>query len=161
MIQISGLAHVPKREWWLGVAAFLLAPGVWAQAHITIPVLDDARVKTMTVCQLYAKRQSPPAGEIRLRARALMGPRDGAVFVDPHCPPRTAIGFRFADHLPPTSKAAQFDRALTGDVMDVSLRVFDAEVIGTYRAASETSPRGLFYVDHVDWFRKQPPPKSQ
>lgn len=84
-----------------------------------------------------------------------MGPRDEAVFVAPNCPPRTAIAFRFADHLPPTSKAAQFDRALTGDVMDLSLRVFDAEVIGTYIGASETSPRGLFYVDHVAWFRKQ------
>jgi hypothetical protein len=115
----------------------------------------------MTVCELYASRQSPPVGEIRLKARALMGPRDEAVFVDPHCPPRTAIAFRFADHLPPTSKAAQFDRALTGDVMDLSLRVFDAEVIGTYKAASETSPRGLFYVDHVDWFRKQPPSQSR
>ncbi|MEY2153018.1 hypothetical protein AB7849_19090 [Rhodanobacter sp. 115] len=115
----------------------------------------------MTVCQLYASRQSPPMGEIRLKARALMGPRHGAAFVDPHCPPGTAIGFRFADHLPPTSKAAQFDRALTGDVMDVSLRVFDAEVIGTYTAASEANPRGLFYVDHVDWFRKKPSPRSQ
>lgn len=45
--------------------------------------------------------------------------------------------------------------------MDLSLRAFDAEVIGTYKAASETSPRGLFYIDHVDWFRKQPPSKPQ
>ena len=115
----------------------------------------------MTVCQLYAQRQTPPAGEVRVKARALMGPRHGAAFVDPSCPPGTAITFRFADRLPPNSKAAQFDRALTGDVTDLSLRTFDAEVVGTYTAASEANPRGMFSVDHVDGFRKQPSPKSQ
>jgi len=134
----------------------------FAAAGCSVPDASRAaEAQTMTVCQLYATRQSPPAGEIRLKASAYMGPRDEAIFVDHHCPPRTAIAFRFADHLPPTSKAAQFDRALTGDVMDVSLRAFDAEVIGTYTAASATSPRGLFYVDHVDWFRKQTPQQSR
>lgn len=114
----------------------------------------------MTVCQLYAQRQTPPTGEVRLKARAIMGPRHGAAFVDPDCPPGSAITFRFADHLPPNSTAAQFDRALTGDVMDLSLRTFDSQVVGTYTAASEANPRGMFSVDHVDWFRKQPPPTS-
>lgn len=116
-----------------------------------------AEPPTMTVCQLYAQRQAPPAGEVRIQARALMGPRHGAIFIDPHCPPGTAIPFRFADHLPPDSQASQFDHALTGDVMDLSLRSFDAAVTGTYTAASETNPRGLFTVVRVAWFRKSPP----
>lgn len=116
-----------------------------------------ADAKTMTVCQLYAVRQSPPSGDIRLQASAYSAPRHGAEFVDSHCPHGTAIDFRFADHIPPNSKAAQFDRALTGDVMDLSLRAFDVEVVGTYTAASEANPRGLFYVKRVDWFKKQPP----
>lgn len=139
-------------------AQWLLCVVVWGMAGCSVPDASRAAVtRTMTVCQLYASRQSPPAGEIRLKASAYMGPRHGAIFVDPLCPPGTAIGFRFADQLPPTSKAAQFDRALTGDVMDLSLRAFDVEVVGTYTAASEANPRGLFYVNHVDWFRKQPP----
>lgn len=145
-----------RRAPWV-ICLFMTAMAACSAAEVG----GSKRPQSMTVCQLYAGRQSPPMGEIRLKARALMGPRDEAVFVDAACPPRTAIAFRFADHLPLSSKAAQFDRAMTGDVMDGSLRVFDAEVVGTYTAASETSPRGLFYVDHVDWFRKQPPPKSQ
>jgi hypothetical protein len=123
--------------------------------------VSAADAKTMTVCQLYGVRQSPPAGDIRLKASAYAGPRHGAEFVDSHCPHGTAIDFRFADHLPPNSKAAQFDQALTGDVMDLSLRAFDAEVIGTYTAASAANPRGLFYVERVDWFKKQPPQPSR
>lgn len=111
---------------------------------------------TMTVCQLYAQRQTPPAGEVQFQARALMDPRHGAIFLDPHCPPRTSIPFRFADHLPPDSQAVMFDHALTGDVMDLSLRSFDAEVTGTYAPASDANPRGLFTVIRVAWFRKSP-----
>ncbi|BFI95004.1 MAG: hypothetical protein RSP_05140 [Rhodanobacter sp.] len=116
-----------------------------------------AEPPTVTVCQLYDQRQSPPAGEVRFQARALMGPRHGAIFMDPHCPPGTAIPFRFADHLPPDSQAVMFDHALTGDVMDLSLRSFDAEVTGTYAPATTINPRGLFTVDRVVWFRKSPP----
>ena len=125
-------------------------------AGLSASSIVAADAKMMTVCQLYAVRQSPPSGEVRLTASAYMAPRHGAEFVDSHCPHGTAIDFRFADHLPPNSKAAEFDRALTGDVMDLSLRAFDAEVIGTYTAASEANPRGLFYVERVDWFKKQP-----
>lgn len=139
-----------------GLLCFALA----AVAGCAVDASRAAEPPTLTVCQLYARRQTPPVGEVRLQARAFKDPRHGAIFVDPHCPPGTAIGFRFADHLPPTSKAAQFDQALTGDVMDLSLRSFEVEVIGTYTAASVANPRGLFYVDHVAWFHKQPPPKS-
>lgn len=136
-----------------GLLCFVLAAVVGCALNAS----RAAEPSTVTVCQLYAQRQTPPVGEVRLQARALMDPRHGAIFVDPHCPPGTAIPFRFVDHLPPASKAAQFDHALTGDVMDLSLRSFEAEVIGTYTAASEANPRGLFYVDQVVWFRKQPP----
>lgn len=111
----------------------------------------------MTVCALYATRQAPPAGSVQVTARVVMDPRHGAVLVDPHCPPGTAIGMRFTDPLPAHSQAEAFDHALTGNPMDLSLRSFEAEVSGTYTAASEANPRGLFVVDHVAWFRKQPP----
>lgn len=150
-------------RWWRVACLMAISLTAWAQ-HPPGASLDASRAEepqTRTVCQLYSLRQSPPSGEIRLKASAFRDLRHGAIFVDPHCPPGTAIAFRFADHLPLSSKAVQFDHALTGDVMDLSLRRFEAEVIGTYTAASEANPRGLFYVDHVDWFRKQPPPKSQ
>ena len=70
--------------------------------------------QAMTVCQLYAVRQAPSSRDIRLTAAVYKDPRHDASFVDHHCPPGTAIGLRFADHLPPRSKAAQFDKALTG-----------------------------------------------
>ncbi|TAL73376.1 MAG: hypothetical protein EPN56_08200 [Rhodanobacter sp.] len=132
----------------LACLVLLLAAGCGVRA---------TELRTVTVCQLYDQRQSPPAGEVRFQARALMGPRHGAIFMDPHCPPGTAIPFRFADHLPPGSQAMKFDHALTGDVMDLSLRSFDAEVAGTYAAASAINPRGLFTVVRVAWFHKSPP----
>lgn len=122
--------------------------------------LRSEATRSMTVCQLYTARRAPPTGEIRVKATAYMGPRHGAILVDAGCPPGATIPFRFADDLPRKSVAAMFDRALTGDVMNLSLRAFNVQAIGRFSASSESNPRGLFYIEKVDWFKPRDPQHS-
>ncbi|KAF1004536.1 MAG: hypothetical protein GAK28_03913 [Luteibacter sp.] len=47
-----------------------------------------------------------------------------------------------------------FDQALTGDVMDRSLRAFDVRVIGHFTGASVANSHGMFHIEDVEWFRR-------
>lgn len=119
-----------------------------------------AAVRDMTVCQLYASRQSPPKEKVRIIATAWMDLGHGAMLQDSKCPPGATIDFRFAEHLPAHSTASKFDQALTGDVMNRSLRIFQVQVIGRFSAASQSNTHGMFYIEQVDWFKQQLPSPS-
>lgn len=107
-----------------------------------------------TVCKLYATLSSPPPGRVHIKAIVYKGPRHGAILTDPQCPGKT-IGLRLPDHIVPGSSVAKFNAALTGDVMDLSLRIFEVEVSGVVKAANPSQPDALFMVDHVDHFKKR------
>ncbi|MDR3445448.1 MULTISPECIES: hypothetical protein [unclassified Dyella] len=131
---------------------FLLTAVVITAAIAPLLVLAADTTREVTICQLFRERASPGAERVRVRATAWMAPRHGAILEDSSCARGEVIGFRFVDHIPPKSKAALLDKALTGDVMDLSLRSFDVDVEGLFTAATEANPKGLFYIDHVNGF---------
>ncbi|BDU20130.1 hypothetical protein [Dyella sp. GSA-30] len=106
-----------------------------------------------TVCELYSHLTSPLPGRVHLKAIVYRGPRHGAVLTDPQCPGK-AIGLRLSDSVSPETSVAKFNTALTGDVMDLSLRVFDVEASGILKASGPSRPEAFLLIDHVERFKK-------
>lgn len=111
-------------------------------------------VRSMTVCQLYTHRNSPPKEWIRVKATTFTDLRHGSILVDPNCPPGETIAFRFAAKLGPHSAATRFKEALNENPMRLTLRKFKVEVVGRFHQASPANTHGLFYIKKVDWFRR-------
>lgn len=115
-------------------------------------VRAQAPASETTVCQLYGSESG--AHRVHLSSVAIMDARHGARLIDPGCK-GVSVGFRFADGLAPTLKAHQFDVALSGDPMDLSLRIFTVTLAGTFDPSATGNPHGLLTVDRVDTFAKQ------
>ncbi|WP_157510836.1 hypothetical protein [Frateuria sp. Soil773] len=112
-------------------------------------------VAKSTVCQLYANRQASQGEMIRVRATAWVALRHGgALLQDPDCP-KVAIGFGFADDAMTRPKVEKLDRAMTGDVMDLTPRIFEVQVIGVFSAPTDSEPTGSFTVHDVEWFEQR------
>jgi hypothetical protein len=105
-----------------------------------------------TVCQLQAG--APAARRVHMTAVAIQDPRHGARLIDPSCK-GVNVGFRFADGLDAASKAKQFDAALSGDPMDLTLRIFTVTLSGLFDPKATGNPHGLLTVDRVQTFAKQ------
>jgi len=108
----------------------------------------------MSVCALYATLASPPPGRVDVKAVLYAGPRHGTILTDARCPGKS-VGVRFADSKPPGSNLNRLEKALTGDVMDLSLRAFEVQVSGVIRPAGPNVPKALLIIDRVDSFKAQ------
>ena len=122
-------------------------------AGACVSTVSTAGEREVSVCELHATLASPSPGRVRVKAMLYAGPRHGTVLTDARCPGKS-IGVRFADSIPPGSKLSRFEKALTGDVMDLSLRAFEVQVSGAIRPAGPNVPKALLVIDRVDSFRK-------
>ncbi|NID14506.1 hypothetical protein [Luteibacter yeojuensis] len=116
--------------------------------------VSTARERETTVCELHDALASPPSGRVHVKALLFAGPRHGTILTDARCRGKS-VGVRFVDPIPSGSTLERFEKALSGDVMDLSLRAFEVQVSGVVKPAGPGMPESLLVIDRVDSFSKQ------
>jgi hypothetical protein len=112
-------------------------------------------IVSTNICQLYLDRQAPQLQTVRIHATAWVALRHGGALLQDSSCPKVAIGFGFADGATARPKVAKLDHAMTGDVMDLTPRIFDVKMIGVFLRPSVAEPNGSFRVDNVEWFEQR------
>jgi len=118
---------------------------------------DVPLIQNVTVCELFQHGDEKFDRRLRIEATAWVDFGHGAMLKGASCNKGETIDFRFSDRYPKNARTEAFDKALTGDVMDHSLRVFDVRIVGRFAPASRVNGHGMFEIEDVEWFRKSRP----